>query len=550
MLPSPEFRLAPTAVRTVVNFVTTLITGKCCEINQRDMHTPVLSTMLVAAALVTTACAPNAVRTDATSKMPLPQVVEGSASKIASQTKNVGGLNTQVIQQWFEEARNIVAQDQKVNLDNLTAEIANDQQIAKHARASLLGALSHDLTNTDFAESLVDNILKVQTASVLAIYSPEQRKILMHEANLADYLRASRLNNNADNSSHNNGNYSGNNTANSRFDKASVQALLIHELMHASDHVRYNAFNNQKASYQEVFAKSTIIEGHAQWHTRRLCDLAHCSDAFKTLNKYMFEVDEPGDPALEYVQNRNFKSLEFVYKEGERFINALMNRPNGAALVQTAFASPPRDSIQIIDPASFPNRAREVRNLILSNVVENSKKPWSKQRKGTLKRNVLAAAAYSANSEARRPIVDFYTTKILATAKHEYYDRDSDAPIPIAVIALQTDTVNTASNTAELVFDSTSRTYNNLNGTLVELKHWKTSQHTANVERAGGEPLRIDMYTGSGRMRNGMINAEYPIEVVTATAGSYIVHIDGRYSGGRDDLMQLAGQLLQKLTHP
>jgi hypothetical protein len=49
-------------------------------------------------------------------------------------------------------------------------------------------------------------------------------------------------------------------------------------------------------------------------------------------------------------------------------------------------------------------------------------------------------------------------------------------------------------------------------------------------------------------MNNGMINARYPIEVVTATAGNYIVHIDGRYAGGKSDLMQLAGQLLTTLA--
>ena len=56
------------------------------------------------------------------------------------------------------------------------------------------------------------------------------------------------------------------------------------------------------------------------------------------------------------------------------------------------------------------------------------------------------------------------------------------------------------------------------------------------------------MYTASGHMSNGMINADYPIEVVTATAGTYIIHIDGRYSGGKTDLMQLAGQLLTTLN--
>lgn len=492
------------------------------------MRLPVGAAVLVAT-LGLYACAPGAQTTAPTQSSNARNAIESAIPT------DLAGLDTQQIMAWFEEARDLVATDQQVDLSHLPAEIANEQTIARHARTSLLGALSHDLTNADFAASLVDNILNTQTASVLAIYSPEQRKILMHRDNLADYLRAARATAHMQNR-----------TAD---DKAAVQALLIHELIHASDHVRHHAFNNRRGtSYQEVFAKSTIIEGHAQWHTRRLCRLAGCGNAFIGLNNYMFEVDVPTDPALEYVQNRNFKSLEFVYKEGERFIDALMNRPNGEALVQTAFASPPRDSIQIIDPDSFPNREREVRNLILSNAIESSTKPWSERRKGTLKRNVLAAAAFSVNPEARRPIVDFYTTKVLATAKHEYYDRDSDTPIPIAIIALQTDTIHTARNTAELIFDSTSKTYNNLNGSLVSLQDWDTGQHTANIDRADKHPLRIDMYTASGRMNNGMIQSEYPIEVVTATAGNYIVHIDGRYSDGNRDLMQLAGRLLTTLA--
>lgn len=496
-----------------------------------------LSTVLVlAATLVISACAPGATTRSSLSGPVVESKGRPSApSSVGSEQhseQDIEGLDTRQILQWYEEARDIVARDRQVDLSKLSAEIADEREIAIHARTSLLGALSHDLSNADFAESLVDNILHTQTASVLAIYSPDQRKILIHRDNLIDYLRTSR-----------------NSIPTGKSDKAAIQALLIHELIHASDHIQHDAFSNSNSTtYQEVFAKSTIIEGHAQWHTRRLCRLSGCSGAFDTLNGYMFEVDEQTDPALEYVQNRNFKSLEFVYKEGERFIDALMKRPNGQALIKTAFTSPPRDSIQIIDPQSFPNRAREVRNLILSNAIESADKPWSKRHKGTLKRNVLAAAAFSVNPEARRPIVDFYTTKVLATAKHEYYDRNSDTPIPIAIIALQTDTIHTATNTAEIVFDSTASTYGSLNGTLVSLTDWNTSQHTANIDRAKKHPLRIDMYTASGHMSNGMINADYPIEVVTATAGTYIIHIDGRYSGGKTDLMQLAGQLLTTLN--
>ncbi len=430
---------------------------------------------------------------------------------------------------WFLEARDLVSRNLQVDLSSVVATVASAEQIASQARTSLLGALSHDLANNDFAESLVDNILSAQTASVLAIYSPQRQSILLHRSNLRDYLAA----NGPDVTT-----------------KSSIQALLIHELIHAADDVRYNAFNRKGASYQEVFAKSTIIEGHAQWQTRRLCELANCTTAFNALNHYMFDVESPDDPALRYVQNRNFKNLEFVYREGERFIDKLMQRRHGEALVSFAFKQPPRDSIQIIDPASFPNRARENRNLALSAAITESRKPWSQSQKGTLKRNVLAAAAFSVNPEARAPIVEFYTSKILAAAKHEFYDRVSDTPIPIAIIALRTNTAKTARDTAALIFETTSRTYSGLGGDLVKLENWNTSSQTKTLpgtRHVGSTTdLNIDIYTASGNMRNGMVGANYPVEVVTATSGQYIVHIDGRHDG-LDKLTQYAAELLSTL---
>jgi hypothetical protein len=54
------------------------------------------------------------------------------------------------------------------------------------------------------------------------------------------------------------------------------------------------------------------------------------------------------------------------------------------------------------------------------------------------------------------------------------------------------------------------------------------------------------MNTASGHMNNRMVNSEYPFEVVTASSGNFIVHIDGKYEG-RTSLMQYAGRLLLEL---
>lgn len=425
------------------------------------------------------------------------------------------------IQSWYAEVRDVVSRELRVDLSDVALSVTDTNGIATHAKTSLMGALEHDLDNTRFAESLVDNILTLQTESVLAIYAPSVKKILLHSTNLEKYLNKR--------------------TGGA---KEALQALLIHELVHAADDQNHQAFKQDSMSYQEVFAKSAVIEGHAQWQTRRICKNFGCENAFAQLNNYMFDSGSPEDPALKYVQSRSFKNLEFVYKEGERFIDKLQQRNNSAAMVSLAFNKPPRDSIQIIDPDSFPNRERERRNDTLSEIIEASTKPWQKNSTGSLKRNVLAAAAFSVDPSARQPIVNFYTSKILAATKHEYYEHGSDTPIPVAVIALQTDSATTARKTAALIFNSTLSTYDQLKGELVEIRDWKREHHSAEFENRHAVRNTIEVYSASGYINNGLVNAEYPVEIITATSGNYLIHIDGRYVHGQKDLMQFAGRLL------
>ena len=81
-----------------------------------------------------------------------------SAPSSVSAEQESSDLDKHQILQWYVEARDIVARDQQVDLSKLSAEIVGEREIATHARTSLLGALSHDLSNADFAESLLSLI--------------------------------------------------------------------------------------------------------------------------------------------------------------------------------------------------------------------------------------------------------------------------------------------------------------------------------------------------------------------------------------------------------
>ncbi len=482
--------------------------------------------LLTAAALIAlTACTTAPVSRDVRAKKAPVPVARTSAELTSAEVAPARDSLDSELSPWFEEARRLVERQLSVDLSHVTAQVANSQTVKAHAKDSLLRALSHDLRNRQFAETLVSNILTAQSGSVLAIYSPEKQSILIHEENLNGYLQA---------------------VTDRTSKRAAVQALMLHELIHAADDANHNVFDQSGVSYQEVFSKSTILEGHAQWQTRQLCEVASCSRAFALLNEYMFNLNTVQDPALKYIQTRNFKNLEFVYREGERFINHLMQHPQREQLMRLAFTKPPRDSLQIIDPDSFPNRTREARNLVLANTIEKSVKPWSKSERGLLTRNILAAAAFTTNPESRDPIIAFYTERVVAAAKHEYYDKNSDIPLPVAITVMQTDNDTTARDTGSLIFESTARTYQNLNGDLVELNHWSSDYHSATVNDSQLGSVDIKMNTASGRMNNHMVNSEYPFEVVTASSGNFIVHIDGKFEG-RKSLMQYAGHLLLEL---
>ena len=480
--------------------------------------------LLIAAALLTLTACTTAPVSKEFPVGPVPVIPPVAVSAPVSKAVQSESLDNE-LSPWFDQARALVEQRLKVDLSHVTASVADAATIKAHAKDSLLRALSHDLNNSQFAETLVSNILTAQSGSVLAIYSPERNSILIHQKNLDRYLQA---------------------VTDRTSKRAAVQALMLHELIHAADDTKHNVFDQSGVSYQQVFSKSTILEGHAQWQTRQLCEAASCSRAFALLNDYMFNLNTVQDPALKYIQTRNFKNLEFVYREGERFIDHLMQRPEGEQLMQLAFTHPPRDSLQIIDPQSFPNKARESRNLVLSRAIMQSVKPWSRAERGLLTRNILAAAAFTTNPESRDPIITFYTERVVAAAKHEYYDKSSDIPLPVAITVMETDNDTTARDTGSLIFESTARTYRNLDGDLVELSNWTRDFHSAVVTDSKLGSVEIKMNTASGRMNNRMVNSEYPFEVVTASSGNFIVHIDGRFEG-RKSLMQYAGHLLLEL---
>ena len=125
--------------------------------------------------------------------------------------------------------------------------------------------------------------------------------------------------------------------------------------------------------------------------------------------------------------------LEYSYVEGERFVAALAAREDGAALDATRLlAAPPHDPLQILDPDSFPDTARERRNRRLLDVAAGTsitRGPPAPTRAFRW-RPRRSRGSNSADDPARRAAaVDGFTRLVTAMVAVQFHDPDERAAL-------------------------------------------------------------------------------------------------------------------------
>lgn len=138
---------------------------------------------------------------------------------------------------------------------------------------------------------------------------------------------------------------------------AALRAVLVHELVHAWDDARVGltAFLAGLDSNDAVLAASALIEGHAQFRARRLCERHGWSPGFEAFTSGIGQVPEgsaamgEGMQLLLRIQGANLRS---AYLDGERFVAAL-HAAGGDELVARAFQSPPGDAETILHPGWY-----------------------------------------------------------------------------------------------------------------------------------------------------------------------------------------------------
>jgi len=242
--------------------------------------------------------------------------------------------------------------------------------------------------------------------------------------------------------------------------------LMLHELVHAADDVRHGIHANRTLDFRASFAQSAVYEGHAQWQTREICREHECLDGLDALSNFMFgrpantsAGGRRGDTTTRTVavkdramplSERNL--LEYSYIEGERFVAGLAARRNGARLIEQLLASPPDDPLQILDPGSYPNDARELRNRELLDKARSVAHVWLEpgiDRRIAVETSPLKGVNLQGAPERRKAAIDGFTRLVTAMVAIQFHDPEATTLSPVEVTLLQTDTPRIATLFAE-----------------------------------------------------------------------------------------------------
>ncbi len=414
------------------------------------------------------------------------------------------------IRQLFLTSRSLVTDHTGTNLQHVDLVFASDREISSEVFSETQRLIASQFTNSVFASHFLDAVMSSQEGTYAALFATERAQVMLSTTLLQNYL--------------------GGLPQDGKIKRAAVQALLIHELVHASDDARYGIHENRKLNFRASFAQSATFEGHAQWLTRKICKLAECSSGLDALDNFMFSRDNPPNQLTQSVQAVSRNVLEYSYIEGERFMQKLAARPNGDRLIDQLLSNPPQDPIQILDPDSYPNVKREGRNQNLLKAADNADHHWREQPWALVETSPLKGVNLRAEPGKREAAIDGFTRLITSMVAAQLYNQDAPKLTPIEITLMQTDHKNTAALFAQTLHENTI-TLNTetdkfkaaigLNARDPEISILHTSEILENgsvyhsvVSRAGKYVIQV---AGFGNNANEFI--EYSVDVLTILYG-------------------------------
>ena len=332
----------------------------------------------------------------------------------------------------FNHARKSVQKETGTDLSNVTFAVVSNAVIEREV-ATETGRLTHSqFTDKGFADHFLSNVMSGQAGTYAALYSTNTQQVMVSSSLLSSYITS--VGNDATAIKH------------------ALNALLIHELVHAADDSRYGIHRNRHLNFRASFAQSAVYEGHAQFVTRRICQRTDCLAGLGSLDRFMFGGELSPNQLTQPVQAVSRNVLEYSYIEGERFIASLANRTDGKKLIDSALSTPPIDPIQILDPSSYPNRTRKELNQELLNASASINHTWNTKPWARVETSPLKGVNLRSDPTRRAAAIDGFTRLIRGMVALQHYNQsDRDAsPIEVTLMSAETD------QTAELFGQSLS----------------------------------------------------------------------------------------------
>lgn len=330
----------------------------------------------------------------------------------------------EVLDPLFNRARESVQRETGTDLEHVSFSVVSNSIIEREVAAET-GRLTHNqFTEKRFADQFLSNVMEAQVGTYAALYSIQNKRVMVSDSLLKSYINS--IGNDADSI------------------KNALNALLIHELVHAADDTLYNIHQNKDLTFRASFAQSAVYEGHAQYVTRRICQQHGCLSGLASLDSFMFGEKLAPNQLAQPVQAISRNILEYSYVEGERFISALSKRSNGQSLIQSALKTPPLDPVQILDPDSYPNRTRKSLNNQLINASINIKHPWNTTPWIGVEASPLKGVNLRGDPERRVAAVDGFTRLLQGMVAIQHYDQSNMTAPPIEVTLMSADSANTA----------------------------------------------------------------------------------------------------------
>lgn len=411
------------------------------------------------------------------------------------------------IDELYAKAQRLVSAETGVALSSIEMDVVADEIISSEVKYETMRLTNSQFSDPKFANQFLGAVMENQHGTYAALFSTRQQRVLLSESLLESYIESL--------------------PATDHTREHALLALLIHELVHASDDKQYDIHDNRTLNFRASFAQSAVYEGHAQYLTRKICAVANCTVGLRALDDFMFGRNNPPNRQSQPVQAISRNILEYSYIEGERFMTALAARPNSEQLVAKALRAPPNDPIQILDPQSYPNDARTLKNTKLLSSIQRIEHPWLQAPWTSVESSPLKGVNLRADPERRKAAVEGFTQLITGMVALQLYDQSQWDNPPIEITLLHADGKDTAELFGESLHLNTQLTQTRSDNWLVQL---------VEADQQNKHQMRLYRTTE-------MVSDDLAFATLIGVSGKYVVQLTGH---GMDPM--LAQSLLQDLV--